>query len=148
LALAAGYDSQTVEGAPISFGFGLMLQPRSTKRTKAHEIRRTQQPQWSRRSSPQAGTDRQRGRDGRIFIELINGPFLFQLKGTQAEYKAGLDRAIANGWLWMHESGTYVKFTEAGAEPFAWALRRMLGLRTPAKGLHGMSHENANAQKN
>ena len=57
--------------------------------------------------------------DGRIFIELINGPFLFQLKGTQAEYKAGLDRAIANGWLWMHESGTYVKFTEAGAEPFA-----------------------------
>jgi hypothetical protein len=44
---------------------------------------------------------------------------LFQLKGTQAEYKAGLDRAIANGWLWMHESGTYVKFTEAGAEPFA-----------------------------
>jgi hypothetical protein len=45
LALAAGYDSQTVEGAPISFGFGLMLQPRSTKRTKAHEIRRTQQPQ-------------------------------------------------------------------------------------------------------
>ena len=57
--------------------------------------------------------------DGRIFIELINGPFLFQLKGTREEYKAGLDRAIANGWLWMHESGTYVKFTEAGAEPFA-----------------------------
>jgi len=29
----------------------------------------------------------------------INGPFLFELKGTPAEYKAGLDYAIANGWL-------------------------------------------------
>jgi hypothetical protein len=39
---------------------------------------------------------------------------LYQLKGTSAEYEAGLDRAIANGWLWLHESGTYVKLTEAG----------------------------------
>ena len=57
--------------------------------------------------------------DGRIYIEKINGPFLYQHKGTPAEYKAGLDRAIANGWLWLHESGTYVKFTEAGAALFA-----------------------------
>jgi len=27
--------------------------------------------------------------DGRIYIEKINGSFLFQLKGTPAEYKAG-----------------------------------------------------------
>jgi hypothetical protein len=27
--------------------------------------------------------------------------------------------AIAKGWLWLHESGTYVKFTEAGAALFA-----------------------------
>jgi hypothetical protein len=57
--------------------------------------------------------------DDRIYIEKINAPFLYQLKGTPAEYKAGLDRAIANGWLWLHESGTYVKFTEAGAAMFA-----------------------------
>jgi len=57
--------------------------------------------------------------DGRIYIEKINGPFLYQLKGTPAEYKAGLKRAIANGWLDLHESGTYVKFTEAGAALFA-----------------------------
>jgi hypothetical protein len=57
--------------------------------------------------------------DGRIYIELINGPFLYQLKGTPAEYKAGPDRAIAKGWLWLHESGTYVKFTEVGAALFA-----------------------------
>jgi len=24
--------------------------------------------------------------------------------------------AIESGWLWMHESGTYVKFTPADAE--------------------------------
>jgi hypothetical protein len=29
--------------------------------------------------------------DGRIFIELINWPFLSELKSTPAEYKAGLD---------------------------------------------------------
>jgi hypothetical protein len=56
--------------------------------------------------------------DGRVYIEKINEP-LCQLKGTPAEYKADLDRAIANGWLWLHESGTYVKFTEAGATMFA-----------------------------
>jgi len=57
--------------------------------------------------------------DGRIHIEKISGPFLYQLKGTPAEYKAGLDRAISNGWLWLHDSGTYVKFTESGAIMFA-----------------------------
>jgi hypothetical protein len=36
--------------------------------------------------------------DGRIYIEKINGPFLFELKGARAEYKAGLDRAIEKGW--------------------------------------------------
>jgi len=28
-------------------------------------------------------------------------------------------KAIERGWLMMHESGTYVKFTPAGAELFA-----------------------------
>ncbi|MEH2546668.1 hypothetical protein V1283_003313 [Bradyrhizobium sp. AZCC 2262] len=57
--------------------------------------------------------------DGRIYIEKLNGPFLFGDKGTPAEYSAGLDRAISRGWLVMHESGTYVKFTAAGADLFA-----------------------------
>jgi hypothetical protein len=57
--------------------------------------------------------------DGRIHIELINGPFLFEHKGSPTEYKAGLDLAIARGWLWLHESGTYMKFTQAGADLFA-----------------------------
>jgi hypothetical protein len=57
--------------------------------------------------------------DNRILIEKINGPFLYELRGTPAEYKAGLDRAIANGWLVLHESGTFVRFTQAGADLFA-----------------------------
>jgi hypothetical protein len=56
--------------------------------------------------------------DGRIHIELLNGPFLFELKATPAEYTAGLKLAIERGWIEMHESGTYVKFTQAGAELF------------------------------
>ena len=57
--------------------------------------------------------------DGRIHIELINGPFLFKERGAPAEYRAGLNLAIERGWLWMHESGTFVKFTQAGADLFA-----------------------------
>src|SRR5271169_1362305 len=57
--------------------------------------------------------------DGRILIERLNGPMLFEFKATPAEYKAGLDRAIANGWLALHESGTFVRFTQAGADLFA-----------------------------
>jgi hypothetical protein len=55
---------------------------------------------------------------GRIYIEKINWPFLFELKGTPAEYKAGIDYAIAQGWLDLHESGVFVKLTEAGAALF------------------------------
>jgi hypothetical protein len=58
-------------------------------------------------------------KDGRIYIELINAPFLYEHKASPAEYKAGLDLAIARGWLVLHESGTYVKFTAIGAELFA-----------------------------
>jgi hypothetical protein len=53
---------------------------------------------------------------GRIHVEKINEPFLSREGPSPAEYKAGLDLAIARGWLWKHESGTYVKFTPAGAE--------------------------------
>ena len=57
--------------------------------------------------------------DGRIYIEKINGQFLFKEGGTPEEYGAGLKFAIDQGWLLKHESGTYVKFTPAGADLFA-----------------------------
>jgi hypothetical protein len=37
--------------------------------------------------------------EGRIFIELINAPFLFKLKGTPDEYNAGLKLAIGREWM-------------------------------------------------
>ena len=57
--------------------------------------------------------------DGRIYIEVLNGPFLFGDKGTPAEYSAGLKVAIERGWLTMHESGTFVRLSQAGADLFA-----------------------------
>ena len=57
--------------------------------------------------------------DARIYIELINRPFLFREKGTPDEYKAGLDLAIERGWLVLHERGAFVRFTQGGAELFA-----------------------------
>jgi hypothetical protein len=56
--------------------------------------------------------------DGRIYVELINTPFL-DAGGTPDQFRAALARAITLGWLWRHEPGTYVKFTPAGAEMFA-----------------------------
>jgi hypothetical protein len=51
--------------------------------------------------------------DGRIYIEKINGPFLFGDQGTPAECGAGLELAISRGWLDLHESGTFVKLTQS-----------------------------------
>jgi hypothetical protein len=56
--------------------------------------------------------------DGRIYIEKINGPFLFELKGTPAEYKAGLDCAIENGWLASLEQQI---FRRAGKSHSIWS---------------------------
>ena len=57
--------------------------------------------------------------DGRIQIEKINAPFLFRERATPAEYSAGLKLAIERGWLVMHESGTFVRFTQGGVNLFA-----------------------------
>ena len=56
--------------------------------------------------------------DGRIFIELVNHPFL-DAGAAPGQFRAALARAVELGWLWRHDSGTYVKFTPAGAELFA-----------------------------
>ncbi|MGE9009789.1 hypothetical protein ACO2JO_14475 [Leptospira interrogans] len=44
---------------------------------------------------------------------------LFEEGASPAEYGAGLKHAIDKGWLVLHESGTFVKFTPTGAELFA-----------------------------
>ena len=61
-------------------------------------------------------------------IEPVQGDRIFSSSSTRrscmstrarlSEDRAGLDQAIANGWLTRHESGTYVRFTEAGAALF------------------------------
>ena len=56
--------------------------------------------------------------DGRIFIERVNEPFL-AAGGSGEQFRAGIERAIALGWLWRRESGTYVRFTDSGSAMFA-----------------------------
>ena len=56
--------------------------------------------------------------DGRISIERVNAPFL-AAGGSGEEFRAGIERAVALGWLWRHESGTFLKFTDSGAAVFA-----------------------------
>ncbi|UPK31241.1 hypothetical protein [Bradyrhizobium sp. 195] len=52
--------------------------------------------------------------DGRIHIEKINAPFLFSLMGSASEYGAGIKYAVQQGWLELHESGTYVRLLSSG----------------------------------
>ena len=87
--------------------------------TKYVEPRPFAEPEAAARKLMEIANSIEPVQDGRIHIELINWPFLQEHRGSPAEYKAGLDFAIERGWLWLHESGTYVKFTQAGSELFA-----------------------------
>ncbi|XIA63236.1 hypothetical protein ACFIOY_29115 [Bradyrhizobium sp. TZ2] len=50
---------------------------------------------------------------------MIKGPFLFCEKGTPGIQGRSGFMAIEPGWQMLHESGTYVKFTQPGADLFA-----------------------------
>jgi hypothetical protein len=52
---------------------------------------------------------------GWIDIEQLNHPFLFGDKATPREYAAGVEYALSQGWLELHESDAFVRFTAAGA---------------------------------
>ena len=90
----------------------------STNPVKFAEPRPFSDPEAAVRKLIEIANAAEAVQDARIYIERVNGPFL-AAGGSPAEYRAGIERAIAKGWLWRHESGTYVKFTDAGAELFA-----------------------------
>lgn len=53
--------------------------------------------------------------DGRIFIELVNTPFLKQC-GTGEEFRVAIALATGKAWLELHESDTYVRLTAIGSD--------------------------------
>lgn len=61
--------------------------------------------------------------DGRLFTEKLNWSMLHDFRATPAEWRAGIDRAVENGWLWAHESGTYYRLTSSGKELLAQPAR-------------------------
>jgi hypothetical protein len=75
-------------------------------------------PDAAARKIVEIANDVEAVQNGRIYIERVNGPFL-AVGGTGDDFRAGIERAIALGWLWRHESGSYVKFTDNGAALFA-----------------------------
>ncbi|MET4512558.1 hypothetical protein [Bradyrhizobium sp. I1.7.5] len=56
----------------------------------------------------------------RVHIEKINGPFLSKTgcNASGQEFGAGIRYAIEQGWLELHESGTYVRLLPLGADLF------------------------------
>ena len=69
-------------------------------------------------SSSRSPTASKPVQDGRSFIERVNEPFQ-AAGGSGEQFGAGIEHAIALGWLWLHESRTYVRFTDNGAALFA-----------------------------
>jgi hypothetical protein len=59
--------------------------------------------------------------DGRIYIERVNAQFKALLNGGRGhpEFGDGIRYAIERGWLWMHESGTYLKLMPPGQDLLA-----------------------------
>ena len=66
-----------------------------------------------------AAEPRRRARPGRPHLYRAGQWPLSRRRRQSGRIPRGIERAIAKGWLWRHESGTYVKFTDAGAELFA-----------------------------
>ena len=75
-------------------------------------------PDVAARKLVEIANDVEAEQDGRLFIERVNAPFL-KVGGSADDFRAGIKRAIALDWLWLHESGTYLKFTDSGAVIFA-----------------------------
>ena len=64
-------------------------------------------PDAAARKLVEIANDVEAEQDGRIHIERVNEPFL-AAGGSGEQFRAGIERAVALGWLWRHESGTYV----------------------------------------
>ncbi|MCC8976497.1 hypothetical protein [Bradyrhizobium brasilense] len=86
---------------------------------KMKEDRRWAEPETAARRIMEHARAFEPVQDGRIYIEKINYPMIYQDKATPAEYWAGLEYAKDQGWLEYHESGTFVRMTQAGKDLFA-----------------------------
>jgi hypothetical protein len=86
------------------------------------EIRRSPSLLGSGSHGPQADRDRQLGRSraGRPNLHRTDQRAdAVRAQGDAGGVQAGLDLAITRGWLTIDRSGTFVKFTQAGADLFA-----------------------------
>ncbi|MCP3395282.1 hypothetical protein NLM27_41865 [Bradyrhizobium sp. CCGB12] len=84
--------------------------------TKFAAARPYADPEAAARQIIQLAASTEPVQDGRVHIEKINAPFLYTLKGSGSEFGAGIKYAIQQGWLELHESGTYVRLIKAAAQ--------------------------------
>ena len=86
---------------------------------KHAEERSYADPEAAARKLVELAASVEAAQDDRIYIERINAPFLFKLKGSGSEFGAGLKHAIERGSLQLHESGTYVKLMPSSEDLLA-----------------------------
>jgi hypothetical protein len=56
--------------------------------------------------------------EGRVFVERVTAVFLNE-GGEPYAYRVGIGLLKRDGLIDMHDSGTYFRFTEKGAQQFA-----------------------------
>jgi len=57
--------------------------------------------------------------DGRLLTEKLNAAMLYEHKALPAQYGAGIQYCVDNGWLTQHMSGFWFYFTQRGKDLFA-----------------------------
>ncbi len=50
--------------------------------------------------------------DGRIYIDLVNAPFL-RMGCSRDEFRAGIALAEERGWIELQESGTFLRLAKS-----------------------------------
>jgi 4-hydroxy-3-methylbut-2-enyl diphosphate reductase IspH len=85
---------------------------------KHHEVPPYDDPAAAARKLVEIAAATPAVQDGRIYIERVNSAFVALLKGSKGhpEFGAGIAYAVDKGWLWRHESGTYLKLMPPGQD--------------------------------
>jgi hypothetical protein len=61
--------------------------------------RRCTNPEIAARKLVEIASGVEAVQEGRIHIEKINAPFLFEIKGTPSQYLVGFKHAVERGWI-------------------------------------------------
>lgn len=101
-----------ISGIPFSKAFGKIFDRLPTQRMQPPMKYAANRTYADREAAARKLVEIARGiepvQDGRLYVELLNVPFL-NLGASGEEFATGIKYAAERGWLELHESGTFVR---------------------------------------